>query len=262
MYKTCTRVYPKVSGLSAGARTANGTALCNQVQLYRYFMNQSGEFFRHNPLCCFSTSVYCSCCRLFRQRLIPETYGYTFVWKRYVLISKWPNKMPNHFPGGILRNKVQYYIQPNTVPVSTLLRGTGNVNSLEAVLPTTYTADINDRSFSVLTDIPCTLHLINPRSHLQEWGFSCALVRICALFLLLKSACLLVCWILPRTVRCKLWRKQRYDPGGTFQRRGQRQRDRRTDKVPLVYCYKIKFQLPGLRYAFLFCVEKKGQSGV
>jgi len=28
------------------------------VQLYRYFMSQTIEFCRHNPLCCFSTSVY------------------------------------------------------------------------------------------------------------------------------------------------------------------------------------------------------------
>jgi hypothetical protein len=48
-----------------GARTANGTALCYWVQLYRYFVSQSSEFFRHNTLCCFSTSVY-YCCWLFR----------------------------------------------------------------------------------------------------------------------------------------------------------------------------------------------------
>jgi hypothetical protein len=40
-----------------GARTANGTALCHKVQLYRYFVSQSSEFCRHNPLCCFSASV-------------------------------------------------------------------------------------------------------------------------------------------------------------------------------------------------------------
>jgi len=26
--------------------------------LYRYFVSQSSEFCRHNPLCCFPTSVY------------------------------------------------------------------------------------------------------------------------------------------------------------------------------------------------------------
>jgi hypothetical protein len=48
------------------------------VQLCRYFVSQSSEFCRHNPLCCcFSTSVYCFC--LFHYRLSPETFGYTFV---------------------------------------------------------------------------------------------------------------------------------------------------------------------------------------
>jgi hypothetical protein len=59
-----------------GARTANGTALCHWVQLYRYFVSQSSEFCRHNPLCFFSTSVYCC---LFRDRISPETFGYTLV---------------------------------------------------------------------------------------------------------------------------------------------------------------------------------------
>jgi len=27
--------------------------------LYRYFVSQSSEFYRHNLLCCFPTSVYC-----------------------------------------------------------------------------------------------------------------------------------------------------------------------------------------------------------
>jgi len=31
------------------------------VQLYHYFVSQSSEFCRHNPLCCFSTSVCCCC---------------------------------------------------------------------------------------------------------------------------------------------------------------------------------------------------------
>jgi hypothetical protein len=44
-----------------GARTANGTAHCHQLQLYRYFVSQSSEFCRHNPLCCFLRSIYCCC---------------------------------------------------------------------------------------------------------------------------------------------------------------------------------------------------------
>jgi hypothetical protein len=59
-----------------GARTANDTALCHYVQLCRYFVSQSSEFCRYNPLCCFS-SVYCCC--LFLYRLSPETFGYALV---------------------------------------------------------------------------------------------------------------------------------------------------------------------------------------
>jgi len=51
-----TRVYPKVSGLAAWRETANDAALCHYVQFYRYFVSQSSEFRRHNPLCCFSTT--------------------------------------------------------------------------------------------------------------------------------------------------------------------------------------------------------------
>jgi len=62
-----------------GARTANDTALCKYVQLYRYFVSQSSEFCRHNPLLCFSMWVYwCQCC-LFRCRLSPKIFGYNLV---------------------------------------------------------------------------------------------------------------------------------------------------------------------------------------
>jgi len=43
--------------------------------LYRYFVSRSSEFCHHNPLYCFSTSVYCWK-RIFRYRLSPETSGY------------------------------------------------------------------------------------------------------------------------------------------------------------------------------------------
>jgi hypothetical protein len=58
-------VSKNISDWSPGARTASGTALCDWEQLYRYFLSQSSEFCHHNPLCCFSTSVYC-CKRIFR----------------------------------------------------------------------------------------------------------------------------------------------------------------------------------------------------
>jgi hypothetical protein len=48
-----TRVYPKVSGLATWSE--NWKSLCHYVQLYRYFVSQSNEFCRHNPLYCFST---------------------------------------------------------------------------------------------------------------------------------------------------------------------------------------------------------------
>jgi len=44
-----------------GARTATGTTLCHYVQLHRYFVSQSSEYWRHNPSCYFSTSVRCCC---------------------------------------------------------------------------------------------------------------------------------------------------------------------------------------------------------
>jgi hypothetical protein len=42
------------------------------------FVSQSSEFCHHNPLCRFSTGVYC-CKRIFRYRLSSKTIGYTFV---------------------------------------------------------------------------------------------------------------------------------------------------------------------------------------
>jgi len=37
-----------------GARTANGTALCQLGAVASSFVSQSSEFCRHSPLCCFS----------------------------------------------------------------------------------------------------------------------------------------------------------------------------------------------------------------
>jgi hypothetical protein len=58
------------------------------MQLYRYFVSQSSEFCRHNPLCCFSTSVYC-CKLIFRYRLSPETFESTLVCNRIVSRKLW-----------------------------------------------------------------------------------------------------------------------------------------------------------------------------
>jgi len=45
--------------------------------LYRYFVSQSSEFCRYNPLRGFSSA--CCCKRIFRYRLSPESFGYTLV---------------------------------------------------------------------------------------------------------------------------------------------------------------------------------------
>jgi hypothetical protein len=54
------------------------------VQLHRYFVSQSSEFCRHNPLCWFSTSNIKGK-RIFRYRLSPETSGYALLHHFYVL---------------------------------------------------------------------------------------------------------------------------------------------------------------------------------
>jgi hypothetical protein len=43
---------------------------------YHYSVSQSSKFCRHNPSCCFSTSVFCFK-RIFRYRLSPENSGHT-----------------------------------------------------------------------------------------------------------------------------------------------------------------------------------------
>jgi len=57
----CTQKFPD---WPRGVRTANGTAVCHYLQLYRYFVSQSSEVCLHNPLCYLSTSVY-FCHRIF-----------------------------------------------------------------------------------------------------------------------------------------------------------------------------------------------------
>jgi hypothetical protein len=66
----CNQKFPN---WTPGERSANGTVLCHYVQMYQHSVSQSSEFCRHNPLCCFTTSVYCCC--LFCYGLSPETFG-------------------------------------------------------------------------------------------------------------------------------------------------------------------------------------------
>jgi hypothetical protein len=74
----CTRVYPKVSGMAARIENCKWYSPL-PVGAVISLASQSRDFCRHNPLCCFSPSVYC-CKRIFRYRLSPETFGYTLVY--------------------------------------------------------------------------------------------------------------------------------------------------------------------------------------
>jgi hypothetical protein len=73
-----TRLYPKVSGLAAWSENCKWYVQLSVGAVDRYFVSQSSEFCRHNPLCCFSTSVHCFK-RILRYRLSPETLGYILV---------------------------------------------------------------------------------------------------------------------------------------------------------------------------------------
>jgi len=82
----CTQIFRFYSAPPESFRTdrlerkLNGTALCHWVQFYLNFVSQPSEFCRHNPLCCFSTSVYCCLVYcLFHYWLGSETFGYTLV---------------------------------------------------------------------------------------------------------------------------------------------------------------------------------------
>jgi len=61
-----------------GARTANVQLSATRYSCI-YFVSQSSEMCRYNPLSCVSMSVYC-CERVFRYRLSPETFGYALVF--------------------------------------------------------------------------------------------------------------------------------------------------------------------------------------
>jgi len=71
---TGTRMYPKVSGLATWSKNCkwySSLPLGAVVSLL-------SEFCYHNPLCCFSTNVYC-CKLIFHYWLSMETFGYTLI---------------------------------------------------------------------------------------------------------------------------------------------------------------------------------------
>jgi len=74
-----TWVFSKVSGLASWSKTCKWYSSLPLDAIVSLFVSQSSEFCRHNPLCCFWTSVYC-CKRIFRYRLSPETFCYTVVY--------------------------------------------------------------------------------------------------------------------------------------------------------------------------------------
>jgi hypothetical protein len=81
-----TRDYSKVSGLAAWSENCKWySSLPLGAELYRYFVSQSSEFFRHNPLC-FSVLNECLLF-LFHYRLSPETFGYSSVCQIHRLIA-------------------------------------------------------------------------------------------------------------------------------------------------------------------------------
>jgi len=55
-------------------------------------MSQCSEFFRRNPLRCFSTCV-CCCKRVFRYRHSTETFGYTLVYFAFLCSSQCSNRV-------------------------------------------------------------------------------------------------------------------------------------------------------------------------
>jgi hypothetical protein len=60
-----TRVYPKVSGLTSWSENWKWYSSVPIGAIVSLFVSQSCEFYRHNPLYCFLTSVHCCCCCCF-----------------------------------------------------------------------------------------------------------------------------------------------------------------------------------------------------
>jgi len=69
-----TSVYPKVSGLAAWSENCRCYSCLPLSAIACYFVSQSSEFCRHNPLCCGTKGK-----RIFCYRLSLETFGYTLV---------------------------------------------------------------------------------------------------------------------------------------------------------------------------------------
>jgi hypothetical protein len=81
-YGTCRLVYDGVSKIFRTGRLEQEQQMvqlsATRCSCITILLSQSSEFCRHNSLCCFSATVYCSK-GIFRYRLSPGTFGYTLV---------------------------------------------------------------------------------------------------------------------------------------------------------------------------------------
>jgi hypothetical protein len=102
-------------------------------------VSQSSEFCRHNPLCYFSTNVYCSC--LFRYRLSPENFGYTLVWSCDGEVIPVPSHHSMATYGGV-KVKLLTFLTSVLDGCEQSASRFGHIAPRERA-PDTYTADVN-----------------------------------------------------------------------------------------------------------------------
>jgi hypothetical protein len=107
------RCIQKFSDWPARARTANGTALCHYMQLYRYFVSQSSKFCRHNPLCWFSTSA--CCCSVVTVYFVTTQSGNFWIHPHIISIISWSKCLfQNRMEHGIYAIIHISYSEPHT----------------------------------------------------------------------------------------------------------------------------------------------------
>jgi hypothetical protein len=144
-----------------GARTANGTALCHYVQLYRYFMSQSSKFCRHNPLLLFiAVSVY-FVIDLVRKLLDSPSYAREVRYLNIKLMGSIIN-----LKTGILKTKHNNLSSKHTEypePISSLSRRSFQCHELHFVSYSTPRVYL----FSILTEF--SLYIFFLHRFINEW---------------------------------------------------------------------------------------------
>jgi len=139
------------------------------VQFYHYFVSQSSEFCRHNPLCCFSTSNTKGK-RIFRYRLSPETFRYTFVelrnFPRFIQPEYWlpPTKEPptgtwSRISAPLMELPKFLYSVHKNLPLDPVL---GQINSIHILVPFTLNMEAAWTSERVIS---CPTWSHNPEDH-------------------------------------------------------------------------------------------------